>query len=94
MRLWVHLFGPEILVGVGLGFALPLLRSTALSNVQPSDSGVISAIMNTTRQIGGSLGIAVLNTVAATITGSYTGVGESNPRIANPDDLLPGERRH
>jgi len=68
---WVYVFGPEILMSVGLGFAFPAISNTALTNVGPADSGVASALVNTTQQIGGSLGTALLNTVAATATVGY-----------------------
>ena len=68
---WLYVFGPQILMSVGLGFAFPALSSTALTNVRPADSGVASAMVNTTQQVGGSLGTALLNTVAATATASY-----------------------
>jgi EmrB/QacA subfamily drug resistance transporter len=68
---WLYVFGPQILMSVGLGFAFPAIGNTALTNVGPEDSGVASALVNTTQQIGGSLGTALLNTVAATATASY-----------------------
>jgi MFS family permease len=68
---WLYVFGPQILMSVGLGFAFPALSSTALTNVRPSDSGVASAMVNTTQQVGGSLGTALLNTVAATATANF-----------------------
>jgi EmrB/QacA subfamily drug resistance transporter len=68
---WAYVFGPQILMSVGLGFAFPAISNTALTNVGPSDSGVASALVNTTQQIGGSLGTALLNTVAATATAGY-----------------------
>ncbi len=71
---WAYVFGPQILMSVGLGFAFPALSSTALTNVDNRDSGVASALVNTTQQIGGSLGTALLNTVAATATASYIAV--------------------
>jgi hypothetical protein len=58
-------------MSLGLGFAFPALSSTALTNVASSDSGVASAMVNTTQQVGGSLGTALLNTVAATATASF-----------------------
>jgi MFS family permease len=68
---WTAVLGPLLLMSLGLGFAFPALSSTALTNVQPADAGVASAMVNTTQQIGGSLGTALLNTVAATATASY-----------------------
>ncbi len=68
---WVYVFGPQVLMSVGLGLAFPALSSTALIKVDDKDSGVASALVNTTQQIGGSLGTALLNTVAATATADY-----------------------
>jgi hypothetical protein len=68
---WVAVLGPQLLMSLGLGFAFPALSSTALTNVQPRDAGVASAMVNTTQQVGGSLGTALLNTVAATATANF-----------------------
>jgi EmrB/QacA subfamily drug resistance transporter len=68
---WTAILGPQLLMSMGLGFAFPALSSTALTNVQARDAGVASAMVNTTQQVGGSLGTALLNTVAATATASF-----------------------
>ena len=68
---WTYVLPPQILMSVGLGLAFPALSSTALTNVGDRDAGVASALVNTTQQVGGSLGTALLNTVAATATASY-----------------------
>ncbi len=68
---WTHVLPPSILISVGLGLAFPALSSTALTRVQERDSGVASALVNTTQQVGGSLGTALLNTIAATATANY-----------------------
>jgi hypothetical protein len=68
---WVHVAPQEILMSVGLGLAFPAFSSTALIRVSDHDAGVASALVNTTQQIGGSLGTALLNTLAATATASY-----------------------
>ena len=68
---WVHVAPQEILMSVGLGLAFPAFSSTALTRVHDRDAGVASALVNTTQQIGGSLGTALLNTLAATATASY-----------------------
>jgi predicted MFS family arabinose efflux permease len=68
---WTHVLGPELLMSLGLGLAFPALSSTALTRVNDRDSGVASALVSTTQQVGGSLGTALLNTVAATATASY-----------------------
>ncbi|HVA02765.1 MAG TPA: MFS transporter [Acidimicrobiales bacterium] len=61
----VHVLPPEILVSLGMGMSFVPLSSTALVGVEPKDAGVASALVNTTQQVGGSLGTALLNTVAA-----------------------------
>jgi EmrB/QacA subfamily drug resistance transporter len=68
---WIHVAPQEILMSVGLGIAFPAFSSTALIRVADRDAGVASALVNTTQQIGGSLGTALLNTLAATATASY-----------------------
>jgi EmrB/QacA subfamily drug resistance transporter len=68
---WTHLFPQQIVMSLGLGLAFPALSSTALTKVRMEDSGVASAMVNTTQQVGASLGAALLNTVAATATASY-----------------------
>ena len=66
-----HVLPPEILVSVGMGLAFVPLSSTALVGVQEEHAGVASALVNTTQQIGGALGTALLNTIAATATAGY-----------------------
>jgi MFS family permease len=68
---WTHVFPPQILMSAGLGLAFPALSSTALTRVKERDSGVASALVNTMQQVGGSLGTALLNTLAASATASY-----------------------
>jgi EmrB/QacA subfamily drug resistance transporter len=67
----VHLLPPEILVSLGMGMSFVPLSSTALVGVEPKDAGVASALVNTTQQVGGSLGTALLNTVAASAATTY-----------------------
>jgi hypothetical protein len=61
----------EIVMSIGIGFAFVALSSTALVGVDERDAGVASALVNTTQQVGGSLGTALLNTIAATATAHY-----------------------
>ena len=68
---WLHVAPQEILMSLGLGLAFPAFSSTALIRIGDRDAGVASALVNTTQQIGGSLGTALLNTLAATATASY-----------------------
>jgi EmrB/QacA subfamily drug resistance transporter len=68
---WTHVFPQEVMMSVGLGLAFPPLSSVALARVADRDAGVASALVNTTQQVGGSLGTALLNTLAATATAAY-----------------------
>jgi EmrB/QacA subfamily drug resistance transporter len=61
----------ELIVSVGMGMAFVSLSSTALVGVHPEDAGVASALVNSTQQTGGSLGAALINTIATTATASY-----------------------
>jgi EmrB/QacA subfamily drug resistance transporter len=67
----LHILPAELVVSVGMGTAFVPLNSTALIGVAPSDAGVASAVVNTTQQTGASLGVSLLNTVAATATAGY-----------------------
>jgi EmrB/QacA subfamily drug resistance transporter len=55
-------------LGVGGGLAFPALMTLAMSGATPEDSGLASGLVNTTQQVGGSLGLAVLATLSATRT--------------------------
>jgi MFS family permease len=66
-----HLLPAMIVISLGMGLVFVPLSSTALIGVAEQDAGVASALVNTTQQVGGSLGTALLNTVAATATSNY-----------------------
>jgi EmrB/QacA subfamily drug resistance transporter len=66
-----HVLPAEILLSLGMGFAFVALSSTALVGVKEHDAGVASALVNTMQQVGGSLGTALLNTIAATAAATY-----------------------
>ncbi|HEY7003723.1 MAG TPA: MFS transporter [Gaiellaceae bacterium] len=57
-----------LLVGVGLGFAFVPVSIAALAGVGPLDAGLASGLINTSQQIGGALGLAILATVSTTRT--------------------------
>jgi len=75
----VHLLGPSILIGAGLGGAFVATTDLAVSGSDESDAGLASGLVNTSQQIGGALGLAVLSTIAAAITGSALGAGQPQP---------------
>jgi EmrB/QacA subfamily drug resistance transporter len=60
-----------LLVGVGLGCIFAPAIATATSGVDPSDAGVASAMVNTSQQVGGSVGTALLSTIFASAVTSY-----------------------
>ncbi|WP_252437089.1 MFS transporter [Pseudonocardia humida] len=59
------------LVGLGMGTIMPASMQTATLGVEPAFAGVASALVNTAQQVGGSIGTAVLNTLAATAATAY-----------------------
>ncbi|KOG34008.1 Puromycin resistance protein pur8 [Streptomyces resistomycificus] len=60
-----------ILMGLGMGLTYVPVFSTATAGVAPQDSGVTSATLNTAQQVGGSIGTALLNTIATTSSTAY-----------------------
>ena len=66
-----------LLLGVGAGLVFPALMTLAMSAATPEDSGLASGLVNTTQQVGGALGLAVLATLATTRTGILQAHGSS-----------------
>jgi MFS family permease len=60
-----------IVFGIGLGLAFSSAMSIATAGVAAEDAGVASAMVNTGQQVGGSIGTALLNTLAATAAANY-----------------------
>ncbi|MFF8973123.1 MFS transporter [Streptomyces sp. NPDC014995] len=60
-----------LLLGLGMGTAFMPAMSLSTQGVEPRDAGVASAMVNTSQQVGGAIGTALLNTVAASATTSY-----------------------
>jgi EmrB/QacA subfamily drug resistance transporter len=67
-----HVLPAEVIMSIGLGFAFVPFSSTALLGVAPHDAGVASALVNATQQVGGSMGTALLNTIANSATDSFS----------------------
>jgi EmrB/QacA subfamily drug resistance transporter len=61
----------QILLGLGMGTAFMPAMSLATHGVQPRDAGVASAMVNTSQQVGGAIGTALLNTIAASATTTW-----------------------
>ena len=68
-----------LLVGVGLGFSFVPISIAALAGVRPAEAGLASGLFNTTQQIGGALGIAVLSTIATSRTSHALADGTAPP---------------
>ncbi|MEJ2866215.1 MFS transporter [Actinomycetospora sp. OC33-EN08] len=69
--------GPLILMGLGMGTAMSTSINTATLGVERQDAGVASATVNTMQQVGGSVGTALLSSIAGTATASALGLGLS-----------------
>jgi len=68
---WSHVFPAELIISFGMGVVFGPMSNTALVGVADHDAGVASALINTTQQIGGSLGTALLNTIFASAVTGY-----------------------
>ncbi|MBO1334847.1 MFS transporter [Streptomyces sp. VRA16 Mangrove soil] len=66
-----HVLPGMILLGLGMGTAMMTSVSLATGSVAPQDAGAASATFNTAQQVGGSIGTALLNTIAASATTRY-----------------------
>ena len=67
-----------VLIGLGAGLSMPPLMTLAMSGVKPEDSGLASGLVNTTVQVGGAIGLAVLATLASERTGDATSAAAVN----------------
>src|SRR5437879_10193203 len=72
---FADVLGPLVVLAIGLGMAFVSTSVTAISGVQPRESGLASALLNVGRQLGGSLGIAIMGTIAATVTKNQLATG-------------------
>ena len=65
---WTAIFGPMMLLGVGMGLVFVPLTTASLAGVPPEDSGAASGFVNMLQLVGGSLGLGVLVSVYGTAT--------------------------
>ena len=73
------LLGPMLLAAVGLGLAFVSMTVAAVSGVEAHEAGLASGLINTSQQIGGALGLAILATVANTTTTDALAAGDQMP---------------
>jgi EmrB/QacA subfamily drug resistance transporter len=64
------ILGPSLLAAVGLGFSFVPVTIAAVSNIEDRDQGLASGLINTSQQVGGALGLAILSAVSISVTGS------------------------
>jgi EmrB/QacA subfamily drug resistance transporter len=76
---WTHVLPGLLIMGLGLGNVFAPAMSSATLGVEASDAGVASAMVNTMQQIGGSIGTALLSTLAASATTSALAGGSGRP---------------
>jgi EmrB/QacA subfamily drug resistance transporter len=72
-----------ILVGIGAGLSFPALMTLAMSGATPADSGLASGLVNTSAQVGGAVGLAVLATLATERTRGLVADGEAQMAALN-----------
>ena len=77
------LLPPMLLVGIGVGTSFPSLMTLAMSGATPEESGLASGVVNTSLQVGGAIGLAVLATLAAQRTDDREGDGVAHLAALN-----------
>ena len=83
------ILGPSLLAAVGLGFAFVTTTIAAVSGIEDREQGLASGLINTSQQIGGALGLAVLATIANSRTDDVVAAAGGNP-AALPGALVEG----
>ena len=78
-----HVLPVMVLLGAGAGISFPALMTLSMSGATPSDAGLASGLVNTTLQVGGALGLAVLATLSATRTERLRAAGDSAAAALN-----------
>jgi EmrB/QacA subfamily drug resistance transporter len=76
------ILGPSLLAGIGLGLSFVPVTIAAVAGVQDRDAGLASGLINTSQQVGGALGLAVLASIADSHTSSLLSSGHGPLRYA------------
>jgi EmrB/QacA subfamily drug resistance transporter len=74
---WVDVFPVLVLMGIGIGVCFPALMTIAMSGATRADAGLASGLVNTTAQVGGALGLAVLATLSTSRSDDLEAAGHS-----------------
>jgi EmrB/QacA subfamily drug resistance transporter len=80
--------GPTLLIAVGIGLTFPTLMAAATADVPKGDAGIIGGLANTSSQLGGSLGLALLATAAGTRAATAPGARSPADALAAGYDLV------
>ncbi|MFI1825003.1 MFS transporter [Streptomyces sp. NPDC020412] len=83
----------QLLLGLGMGTAFMPAMALATTGVAPTDAGVASAMVNTSQQVGGAIGTALLNTIASSATTSFVAdraAGTTNPQLLELQGMVHG----
>jgi predicted MFS family arabinose efflux permease len=83
---------PSLLAAVGLGFAFVPMTVAAVAGVEPHEAGLASGLINTSQQVGGALGLAILATIATARTDSVM-TAAGGAKSALPEALTAGFSR-
>src|SRR5690348_7729366 len=73
---FTDLLPPFLLIGVGVGTSFPAIMTLAMSGATPEDAGLASGFVNTSMQVGGAIGLAILATLSGERTKALLGNGE------------------
>jgi MFS family permease len=73
----LHVMPSMLLLGIGAGVCFPALMNVAMSGVEPERAGLASGLVNTTAQVGGALGLAVLATLSTSRSNHLLAAGRS-----------------
>jgi MFS family permease len=73
---------PSLLAAVGLGLSFVSVTIGAVTGTQPEEAGLASGLINTSQQVGGALGLAILSSIANQRTTDVFASGERNPLVA------------
>jgi EmrB/QacA subfamily drug resistance transporter len=82
---WADLFPGFLILAVGLAFAFVPITIAALAGTKPQEAGLASGLINTSQQVGGAVGIALLSTIAVSTTEDELARG-----VAEPSALTEG----
>jgi len=76
---WADLFPGFLIIGLGMPFCFVPISIAALAGTKPAEAGLASGLINTSQQVGGAVGIAILSTVATTTTSDQLATGAGLP---------------